>query len=428
MPGTPPRFVEPSATEASPTAAPEQTDLIPPPSPAWVDPRSNGLLSICVVAILAAPLIVYSVGSEHPTTLDENRALAPAPVFGADPLASLPAKIEAYYADRFGFRASLIRVHGVLFRRWLQASTNELVFGKDRWVFYAGENIFEDFLGMRPLSEEQLRRWKDYLEDRRQTLAEHNKCRYLFVIGPDKNTIYPEKLPDYLRKHRDRSRCQQLMEYLRSTRSPADVLDLHEALLRAKPQGVLYFPEDSHWNGRGFFVAYQAICLALRGWFPEITPQALGQSYVLRSETSIIGDWRFVGLPEQNLTYAADFLVPRGTEKARKVTAPPLPDGVHMNPEPWLQPLLWVGPGQHRLLIFHDSYMRSSTRDADETQREQNSAYQPLAEHFAQTLLIGHRGAREEQLLIEQFHPDIVIEEHAERLLAIVPAARLSRR
>jgi hypothetical protein len=328
----------------------------------------------------------------------------------------LPGKVQSYYADRFGFRSSLIRLYSNLFLRFLQAPGNDLVFGKDGWIFFSRENIFEDFLGMSPFTDDELHRWRDYLVERSERLAKQN-CRYLFVIGPDKNTIYPEKLPDYLREHRGRSRSQQLLEYLRGAKADVDVLDLHQALLQTKRQGVLFFPQDTHWNGRGFFVASQAMVRALSRWFPEMTPQQLGQSYTIRSQASTIGDWGLVGLPERNLTYASEFLVPTEARKARKGPVPQLPQAVHVGPQPWLRPLLWIGPGQRKLMLFHDSYMRVATMGPHVTLDDFYEGYQPLAEHFARMFMIGHRSDEEEWLLMDQFHPDVVIEEFAERVL-----------
>jgi hypothetical protein len=382
------------------------------------------VLSVCFIIFLLIPLLGFVFGRSSPISKAENRAFAPAPVFGVDPLVSLPGKIESWYADRFGFRSSLIRLYSTVFFRILKAPSNDLIFGKNRWIFYARENIFEDFLGMSPFTGDELRRWRSYLVERTQRLAKQN-CRYLFVIAPDKNTIYPEYLPDYLRAHRGRSRSQQLLEYLQSTHADVDVLDLHEPLVQAKRLGVLYFPQDTHWNGRGFFVACQAMVRALSRWFPEMTPQPVGQSYTIRSQVSTIGDWRFVGLPEQNRTYASEFLVPTEARKARKAPVPQLPAGVHVDPHPWLQPLLWVGPGQRKLMLFHDSYMRIATMGPNVTLDGFYAEYQPLAEHFARMFMIGNSREDEEQLLIEQFRPDVVIEEFAERFLgASVPPAR----
>jgi hypothetical protein len=395
----------------------EQDGLLPPSGPAWMSAASNRILSVCFIIFLFTPLLGFVFGRAGSISKAENRALAPRPVFGVDPLKSLPGKIESWYADRFGFRSSLIRLYSTVVFRFLKSSNNDdLIIGKNGWIFYARDNIFEDFLGLSPFTDDELRRWRDYLVERSQLLAKQN-TRYLFVIGPDKNTVYPEDLPDYIQDHRGRSRLQQLLEYLRVTRADVSVLDLHEALRRAKPQGALFFPQDTHWNGRGFFVAYQAMVRALSRWFPDMTPQELGESYTLRSQVATIGDWGRVGFPERNLTYASEFLVPTAALKAHQALVPPLPRGVHPYPEPWRQPLLWVGPGQRKLMLFHDSYMRVATMGPQASLTYFFAGYQPLAEHFASTFMFGNTSEDEEQILIRQFHPDVVIEEFAERVL-----------
>lgn len=382
--------------------------LLPPPRPAWVSPFSDKLLILSFVIFLMAPLIAYLISWQSAAALHENRRLAPAPAFRTDAVVSWPAKVEAYYDDRFGFRADLVRLYNILLHKYLKASNSDVVFGKDQWIFYARDDIFKDFFGKALFSEDELKRWKEYLENRRTLLA-RNDSHYLFVIAPDKNTIYPEKLPDYIREHRGQSRVQQLMEYLRRTGSPVDILDLHDALIAAKPQGTLYFPQDTHWNGRGFLVGYQAICTGLSRWFPDITPQTLGRDYAIRFEAWAGGEWSLFGLTEENLKYRSEFVVPLGTQKARKGN-PPLPTAGMPS---WIEPRYWEGQGRGSLLMFHDSYMRTGALDRDQV---------PLAEHFARTMLIGNRPPDSElKGIVDVFHPDVVVEEVAERFVANVP-------
>jgi hypothetical protein len=390
----------------------EDRGLDPPQRPKWVSPFSDAILSLCFAGFLLAPLVAYLAGWKSANTLHENRNLAPAPNFSTDSITSLPGKLEAYYDDRFGFRSDLVRFQNTLLHKYLKASSDDVVIGKKRWVFYARDNIFSDFLGKAPFSGDDLKRWKDHIENRQNMLAQRNS-RYLFVIAPDKNTVYPEMLPDFLIRHRGRSRLQQLRQYLQATSSPVDILDLHQALIAAKPQGTLYFPQDTHWNGRGFFVAYQAMCARLNQWFPEIVPQLLGRDYAIHVEAWSGGEWSLFGLTEENETYASEFLVPLNTQKARKAPLR-LPVGViPAIQEPWNAPLYWEGNGKHSLLVLHDSYMRTGMLDGDQV---------PLAENFARTLLVGrHFSDIELSRIVDVFHPDVVIEEWAERLLAGVP-------
>jgi hypothetical protein len=396
---------------------PDHRGLMPPRRPSWISPRSDLLLLLCFVIVVSAPLIVFSLGHANSgQALSEKRYLAPVPKFRSEPLKAWPALIEAYYNDHFGLRVRLVRSYNIILHQYLGASNSDALLGKDGWIFYARENIFTDFFGQSQFSADELQRWKEYLEDRRELLARHH-AHYLFVIAPDKNTIYPEKLPDYVRRHRGRSRVQQLREYLRASGSPVDVLDLHDALLAAKSHGLLYFPQDTHWNGRGFFVAYLAMCGVLSRWFPEITPQVLERDYTLRQVPWEGGEWGLFGLPEKNLTYPSEFLVPLGTQKARRAPAP-VPPNFPPVAEPWNAPLYWEGIGRGALLVFHDSYMRTGALDRNLV---------PLAEHFARTMLLVRKPSDAEfKEFVDSFHPDVVIEEWAERTMGRAPEHRPS--
>jgi len=408
---------QPTPAREHPAAAIDAVGLHPPPRPAWVSPVSDWVLSVCFVVFLVAPLIFVQRGNSAAgatgadTQLHENRALAKAPVLRVGSIASLPGRIEAYYDDRFGFRANLVRSYNIFLRNYLKASNGNVVLGKEGWLFYARDVIFPDFFGKSLFSEDELKRLKEGLEHRRALWAQNN-TRYLFVVAPNKNTIYPEFLPDYIREHQGRSRLQQLREYLRTTESPLDILDLHEALLADKPKGDLYFRQETHWNGRGHFTAYEAICRALSRWFPEIKPQVMGRDYALRPQPSWEGDeWKLLGVPEEPGKYPPEFLVPLGTQRAHQL-AVSLPPGITLPRESRLRTLFLEGPGQHTALIFHDSFMRTGTLDADHV---------ALAENFARTLLFWRYPSDSEiRIFSDWFHPDVVIEETVERVLPMV--------
>ena len=133
----------------------------------------------------------------------------------------------------------------------LGASNKDLLIGRDRWAFYAREGNFENHMGLAPLTAAQLTEWQG-LSRTPSRSALHKGCKFLFVIAPDKETIYPEQLPDAIRRALRRDRLGQLLAHLRAAGSPVNVLPLHDALRAAKSEGLVYFPQDTHWNGRGF--------------------------------------------------------------------------------------------------------------------------------------------------------------------------------
>jgi hypothetical protein len=97
-------------------------------------------------------------------------------------------------------------------------------------------------------------------------LAERG-VKYLFVIAPDKQTIYPEHMPEDIRKARGRSRFDQFADHLKK-RSDLAFLDLRGPLLGAKSGQQLYYRTDTHWNINGAFVAYTQIMDRIQELFP----------------------------------------------------------------------------------------------------------------------------------------------------------------
>jgi hypothetical protein len=385
-----------------------------PERPNWVSPFADKLLILFFAIFLASPALVelsaWWRGSGDPQILLENRDPAPVPAFRTDPLAALPQQIEAYFDDHFGFRAPLIRLYAHIVHQGLGASNADVIIGKDGWLFYARDNIFTDFFGLSPFSDDELKHWDRYLEVRRAMLAEKD-IRYLFVVAPNKNTIYPETLPQYIQSHRGQSRLEQLKDYLKSRNSRVDLLDLHDALLAAKPSGVQYLPQDTHWNGRGYFTGYLALVERLRQWFPEISPQVLGRDYEIREAPWIGGEWGLLGLPEESLRSVSEFLFPIGSHTSRKVPAPAIPWIAKDKP---VSTIYFRGSQPRSLLILHDSFMRTGSLDTVQI---------PLTDNFGRTLLIGGRRPSDHdlELIADVFHPDVIIEERVERNMAEIP-------
>ncbi len=169
------------------------------------------------------------------------------------------AGTEAWFADHFGFRRQLVRweqrLKWTLFRDSRIANT---LVGKDGWLFYSDGRTVDDITGSRPFSDADLEEWRLLLTGRRDWLRERG-IRYLFVIPPDKQSIYAEHLPDWLiARARSPRRIDQLLAYMRE-KSDVPILDLRETLFDAKKSAQVYLKTDTHWNERGAFAAYRRV-------------------------------------------------------------------------------------------------------------------------------------------------------------------------
>src|SRR5262249_23318910 len=191
-------------------------------------------LIVLFLGMIAAP-VTRNLVSEPPVAAGtEKRALAPLPVLQLKQggLKSFPPQFEAYYNDHFGYRTTLIHWLNVAKVRWLHLSSSpKVILGKKGWMFYTQFPIGVDYDAARPFTEAELDRWKHMLEARRDWLAERH-IPYLFVIAPDKQSIYAEALPQAVRhRYGNGSRLDQLVAYLKE-HSKVSILDLREPLRR----------------------------------------------------------------------------------------------------------------------------------------------------------------------------------------------------
>src|SRR5580700_382880 len=125
----------------------------------------------------------------------ENRNLAKLPGWPRNfqDVKNFTGQAMVFYRDHFGFRNALIRAVALGKYHGLGPEVNDrIIVGKEGWLFYSKD---EKFLADRGIP-------------------------FLVVIPPDKQTIYPEYLPDEFRGFPTPSRLDQLITRLRERHSP----------------------------------------------------------------------------------------------------------------------------------------------------------------------------------------------------------------
>jgi hypothetical protein len=222
-----------------------------------------------------APGLGLALGFDR-TTISESemRELATWPAWSWPPkdLAAWPGAFQQYFEDHFMLRNRLIDWRSRALWHGLRTSSSDTVIaGKGGWLFYAADGGLDDWIQVEPFTPDALEVWRQTLVRRRAFLA-HRGIPFLFVIAPDKQMIYPEYMPDSLRRMRESFRADQLIDYMRLTTPDFEILDLRPAVIAAKPTELLYHRYDTHWNDRGGLAGYQPIAKRLRRWFPAIEP------------------------------------------------------------------------------------------------------------------------------------------------------------
>lgn len=341
--------------------------------------KHSYLISVIFYGFLCLSLIgSFFPGLIYEPDIIENRNLAKPPVFAENNLKTYFQKYEEYFNDHFGFRKLFLRLLA-LYKYYIFGSTinSNVMIGKENWLF---DNYYEQLLqyrGKQYFNATNLIAVRKYLTKKKE-LLEKRGIAYLYVIAPNKHSIYPEYFPPNF-KQNGKTYIDTFVKYIKQT-SDVDILDLRPGLIDQKVKGKLFHYTDMHWNTLGAFYGYQEIITKLSKIYPAITMLDFEQLEKTENKNFSGGLSRLMGLNG----------IITETEDIYKVS-----NKISANSRNKL-----AGP---RVLMFHDSFTRK---------------LKPfLSESFSFVKYV-HTGVwpTKEALLslIDQVKPDIVIEERVE--------------
>ena len=233
------------------------------------------LLNIALVAgflvIIGLPLAANVAGHDGGDQEAENRDLAKFPALDGTWAAALawPSGLDLWFQDHFGFRSTLVRWYGESRYFGLHVSpSSQVVRGKDGWLYYAEDAGLDDFTNEHLLPPGEIANWRQTILRARDWCRAHGVA-YVFTIVPDKHVVYPEYFDDSVRQLTPVSRTDQVFT---ATLDTGVVVDVRQAILGGKSQERLFHKTDTHWNGRGAFLAYQQIIDAVHRQLPAVPP------------------------------------------------------------------------------------------------------------------------------------------------------------
>jgi hypothetical protein len=272
-----------------------------------------------------------------------------------------------------------------------------VLLGDDGWMEYTGEHNLDDFQNVVGFSSEGLQVAAQRIGDCHQYADEHG-ITFLIVVAPNKASIYPDKMPAEIRPLTELSRFDQLNNRLRNDGIP-EILDLRIALRDAREQQEVYYKTDTHWNGYGAYISYREIIDALSQSYPAL--EAYPAKYFRFREKG-------PDILDLSSLIQANFIL-----EPRIVSTKNVNDIVHRMRFPDVYGFHGISGISNSdlpsLLLFHDSFGYTELNNL-------------LAVNFGKVLYI-HRAASQSYLnkqAIEEFAPDIIIFQIAERYLGAI--------
>lgn len=220
-----------------------------------------------------------------------------------------PGRFDQFAIDKFPLRSRLIGASGRIFYRMGISISPEVVVGQSGWLFFKTESdVLDESRGAINLSEAQIQLWIDRYLERKEELSQQG-IETIFVIAPNKHTIYPQYLKEWHFPVGD-TISDQLVGAL-DRAGVENIVDLRPILSQSALQEQVYRQYDTHWNDRGAYQAYLEIMKSAPAADPVLPAEVSWQP------TTQVGDLaRLIGVTElEDQIDEAEVLVSRVIER-----------------------------------------------------------------------------------------------------------------
>lgn len=298
-------------------------------------------------------------------------------------------------STNFRWRKDLIKMYDFFSFKLGDQVYNNVLVGKDGWLFYTGDKSIAQFQNTNPLRRAQLIRLQEKL-DSLQSELEGMGVTLLVVIPPNKSTVYPQYMPDQIPILGKKSSLDLFLEYMKQN-SETKILDLRQGLIESSQVQDVYYRTDSHWNDFGAYQGYVKIMETLSINYPILAPHPRSDFDYVYTGKTVHDLARAIGLHD----YMEDdlMLIPRFKVELLESNII-LSDGLHK-----IRSVTNANKDLPSLLVFGDSFYDSLSHF--------------IEPHFSgvQTIPFTSEDGVWSLSWIEQFHPDVVIVEFVERYL-----------
>ncbi len=180
--------------------------------------------------------------------------------------------------------------------------------GDDGWLVYTAEGDMEDYQRSALFTREELAQFQQNLDALSARYAERG-ITLLVIVPPNKNTIYPERVPPQIPVIGKRTRLDQAVSYLQA-HGNQQIIDLRPALKAARAEREIYYATDTHWNDYGAYIAYSALMNEAGKIHPRVAAHPQTDFKVMTREPDLLDLSKVMGatlLRESQIQFAPQF-------------------------------------------------------------------------------------------------------------------------
>lgn len=232
---------------------------------------SGIILSVLFCCFVFSSSINMLFTEQLKTSRNENRSLAALPIAPTKiaGIKSFFSSLDNYLNDHFGYREHYIyRYQRELKKHFGQFSLNDIVVhGLNNWLFFNSFNLIKDFLGLIPLTDQDLEDWIAETNNKANWFKAQG-IHYLYIVAPNKQTIYPKYVMKRALLKKGISRYEQMV-HKHNDMLPNYMIDLQSLLKSQSESQPLYYKYDTHWNKLGAYLSFQELMKPISAWYPE---------------------------------------------------------------------------------------------------------------------------------------------------------------
>lgn len=212
-------------------------------------------LFLCICCAIVLIPVVFFNWKPNQISQAENRQLAefPKEITG---ISVYMKNLNSYINDRVGLRDTMVQLYRQITVNVLHSNHDSVIVGKDGWLFYSQE--LPDYTGSNA-SVEQAQRHAAILKGIDAWCKERGII-FVFMVGPNKSSIYGDKMPDYIYPA-DKTSLDLLLDELSKT----DIITVcpKDSLQQATATSEVYQRLDTHWNPLGSRYALDSLLAQL---------------------------------------------------------------------------------------------------------------------------------------------------------------------
>jgi len=294
-------------------------------------------------------------------------------------------------SSRFRWRMALIRNFNAFRLAAGDNIFNEGLVGKDGWLFYTGDYSIHDYQKTGLMGPSRLEYLAGILGSLDEQVTQNGGTMWL-VIPPDKNTIYPQYMPDQISVIGEISRLDQLTDYLQKN-TDINLLDLRPLFTEVSQSDQIYYKADAHWNCLGAYYGSNELLTQISALHPEVQTHPLTdyEFGTITDSTLDIAGVMGLSLQEEAITLMPKF-------STGSISHAPYDKNNAMNIAVNSQADLPTA------LVIHDSFYTECLNQFIEPQFSRT-----ISSHYEKVALSDY------MKLLEAEQPDVVIVEFAER-------------